>query len=138
LKRTLKSVILSLVLIISILPFSASASGEPFSLEAPQNLSATLKYDVNGTPYFELRLNIPESVRKINENLKQDPEYYSGTYCSGIEIKVDYKYGQYDWNQGPSLYWDNTDYVSEFIDRGGYWEYRPFDSGDFNTTNIKS
>jgi len=136
-KGKILSMVITLVLILSLFHFTALASELP-TLEAPRNLTATLKSDSEGIPYFELKLDIPLSVQEVNENLIQNPEHYENIACDGIEIVFDYKYGQYDWNEGPSLYWNTSDSVAEFIDRGGYWEYRPFDNGDFDTTEIKS
>ncbi|MBN2221178.1 MAG: S-layer homology domain-containing protein, partial [Vallitaleaceae bacterium] len=44
----------------------------------------------------------------------------------------------YDWNEGPTQTWNTEDSLSEFLDRGGYWEYEPFDAGDGDTININS
>lgn len=137
-KKRALSMFVTLAMVFSLFTLSAMAADEPFILDAPTNLTATLKYDQNGLPYFELRLDIPETVRTINSNLQGNPEYYEGISCDGIEIEFEYKYGGYNWNEGPSAYWNTTDSVTEFIDRGGYWEYTPFDSGDFDTVDIKS
>ncbi|MGI6435900.1 MAG: S-layer homology domain-containing protein [Syntrophomonadaceae bacterium] len=136
-QRRIISMLLALMLALTMFPYTALAS-QPFTLEAPQNLTATLKYDAENLPYFELKLDIPASVRQINDNLKQDADYYPGVSCDGIDIIFDYKYGQYDWNEGPTELWNTSDYLTEFIDRGGYYEYRPFDSGNFETVDIKS
>lgn len=137
-KRRVWSMIVTLAMVFSLFSLSAMAADEPFTLDKPTNLTATLKVDPDGVPYFEIKLDIPETVRTINSNLQGDPAYYEGISCDGIEIEFEYKYGQYDWNEGPSAYWNTTDSVTEFVDRGGYWEYTPFDSGDFDTVDIKS
>lgn len=131
------SLVLTMILLLSIFPFTALAN-ELTLLEAPQNLTASLKYDSSGIPYFELRLDVPSSVRQISENIRENPDYYDGISSLDVEIVFDYKYGEYDWNEGPSLYWSTSDYVVDFIDRGGYWEYRPFDDGDFDTVDIEA
>lgn len=137
-KRKILSMVIIIAMTFSLLSLSAYAADEPFTLVAPTNLTATLKYNDDGVPYFELRLDIPSTVRTINSNLQENPDYYEGTSCDGIEIEFEYKYGQYDWNEGPSEYWNTTDSITEFVDRGGYWEYSPFDSGDYDTVDIKS
>lgn len=129
------SVLLTMVLLLTLFPLTALANA-PFSLEAPTNLTGAVKYD-DGVPYFELKLNIPGSVKTINSNLIDDAEYYEGTYCDGIEIVFDYKYADYDWNEGPSLYWNTSISVADYVDNGLY-EYYPFDEGDFDTIDIKN
>ena len=130
------SVVLTVALLLTLFPLTALAS-EPFLLEAPTNLTGEIKYDVNGVPYFELTLSIPESVKTINSNLVGDPEYYEGKYCDNIEIVFDYKYGNYDWNEGPSVYWNTSISVSDYIEDGLY-EYHLYDEGDFDTVDIKN
>lgn len=130
------SVFLTLALLLTLFPLTALAS-EPFSLEAPKNLTGELKIRDDGIPYFELKLTVPESVKTINSNLVDNPDYYDGTSCDGIEIIFDYKYGNYDWNEGPSLYWNTSMAVSDYLELGAY-EYEPFDEGDFDTVDIKN
>jgi hypothetical protein len=130
------SVFLTLALLLTLFPLTALAS-EPFSLEAPKNLTGELKIRDDGIPYFELKLTVPESVKTINSNLVDNPDYYDGISCDGIEIIFDYKYGNYDWNEGPSLYWNTSMAVSDYLELGAY-EYEPFDEGDFDTVDIKN
>jgi hypothetical protein len=130
------SVLLITALLLTLFPLTALAN-EPFFLEAPKNLTGELKFDDDGLPYFELKLDIPDSVKTINSNLESDSEYYEEIYCDYIEIIFDYKYGNYDWNEGPSKYWYTSMSVSDFLERGSYI-YEPFDEGDFDTTDIKS
>lgn len=126
-KRNFLALVISFVLILGLLPATALADSASFSMDAPVNLKAELKEDHNGLPYFELRLDVPESVKALDAKIAEDPEYFEGKQCDPIEISFDYKYGNYDWNEGPSHFWQTTDYLSEFLDRGHY-EYRPFDS----------
>lgn len=110
---------------------------EPFTLEAPQNLTAELKYDQDNIPYFEIKLDIPQSVKDIDAKLIEDSEYFKGKSCEPIEIQVDYKYADYDWNEGPSLYWSTSISVEDFLWNGVY-EYRPFEEiDDAGAVNIK-
>ena len=37
-------------------------------LEAPQNLTAELKYDIDNVPYFEIKFDVPQSVKDIEES----------------------------------------------------------------------
>jgi hypothetical protein len=109
----------------------------PFTLEAPQNLTAELKYDQDNIPYFEIKLDIPQSVKDIDAKLIEDSEYFKGKSCYPIEIQVDYKYADYDWNEGPSLYWNTSISVEDFLSDGVY-EYHPFeDIDDAGAVNIK-
>lgn len=130
------SVLLTVALLLTLFPLTALAS-EPFSLEAPKNLIAELKYRDDGVPYFEIKLDIPDSVKTINSNLVNDQEYYEGTYCDNIDIVFDYKYGNYDWNEGPSLYWNTSITVTDYLEYG-YYEYDLYDEGDFDTVDIKN
>lgn len=120
-----KVITLVLAILISLsLPFAALAeSGVPFSLEAPKNLSAKLVYTDEGIPYFELRLDIPQSVIDINRKIIGGE--YPGYGIDEIAIIFDYKYGEYDWNEGESLYWDTSMSVTEYLDFGCY-EYFPW------------
>ncbi len=70
----LKVFALTLVILIAMaLPGTASAAGDqPYTLAAPTNLTAELKYDFEGVPYFELKLNTPQSVVAVNNNILDD------------------------------------------------------------------
>ncbi|HHV59445.1 MAG TPA: S-layer homology domain-containing protein [Clostridiaceae bacterium] len=129
------------VLLISMMSFAVSAEEgtdsfdevvelkAPFSLETPQNLTAELKYDEDNLPYFEIKLDIPQSVLEINANLSENDEYYKGIRCEEICIQFDYKVNDYDWNEGPSLYWNTSMWIEDYLD-DGYFEYRPYSSYD--------
>ncbi|NLX75856.1 MAG: S-layer homology domain-containing protein [Clostridiaceae bacterium] len=147
-KKRIISIML-LVCFISIFSFNAMAAtdkpeghkpdngDEPFTLESPENLTAELKYDQDNMPYFEIKLDIPQSVKEIDAKLIEDSEYYKGKSCYPIEIQIEYKYGNYDWNEGPSLYWNTSIYLEDFINDGVY-QYRPFqDVDDAGAVNIK-
>lgn len=136
--------IMMLVLcLISVLPFNVLAettdrpeertpeTGDaPFALEAPRNLTAELKYDQDDVPYFEIKLDIPQSVKDINAKLIEDGEYFKGKMCDPVVIQIEYKYGNYDWNEGPSLYWDTSTTVEGFLNDGGVYHYYPFEEVD--------
>lgn len=142
--------IILVICVISIFPLNALAEttdnpnsikpedgDEPFTLEAPQNLTAELKYDIDNVPYFEIKFDVPQSVKDIEAKLNEDSEYYEGTSCYPIEVQIDYKYGDYDWNEGPSLYWNTSIYLESFLSDGVY-DYHPFqDVDDEGATNIK-
>lgn len=134
-------VLLLVVFIFSTLPFAAFADEEengPFTLDAPKKLAAELKYDEEGLPYFALTLDVPESVQKINQNLLDDDGYYQGTSCYPVEIQFEYKFGDYDWNEGPSLYWNTDRPLDEFLSEG-FYEYRPYEDVDSaGSINIES
>lgn len=131
--------LLTLILMIGALPYTAAAAvGDPFTLEAPTDLTAELKKDEEGRPYFELRINIPQSVRDLDAKLVENSEYFDGKNCEEIQLAFEYKYGEYDWNEGPSQYWNTSVYVSEFIE-DGYFNYDPFDSSTkYEDVDIKS
>lgn len=130
--------LLTFVLIIGALPLTVFADGDPFTLEAPTGLTAELKKDPDGLPYFELRLNVPQSVRDLDAKLVEDSEYFDGKVCEEIQLTFDYKYGEYDWNEGPSLYWSTSTYLADFLENG-YFEYHPFDSSTkYEDVDIKS
>jgi hypothetical protein len=142
-------VIMLVVCILCIFPFNvfAQTNGnpasetpedgyEPFTLEAPQNLTAELKYDEDNMPYFELKFDTPESVIEINEKLLEDDNYFEGTSCYSIEVQIDYKYADYDWNEGPSKYWSTSAYLEDFL-RDGFYEYYPYQEEDETTVIIK-
>lgn len=131
--KKILSMFLVMVLVLTLFPLTALADG-PFTLEAPTDLTAELKYDTDGIPYFELDLNVPKGVLDINKQILEQDEPYPGYMCEEIIIEFEYKYGNYGWNEGPSLYWDTTTYLSNF----DKFEYRPFDEGDWDTVDIKS
>jgi putative cell wall-binding protein len=114
-----------------------AASSVPFTLESPKNLTAEMKYDLNGIPYFELKLDIPQSVKNIDKNIIENAEYYPGIYCDPIEIIFEYKYANYDWNEGPSVYWDTSMLVADYLEKGKY-EYELVDQGGLDKIDIKS
>lgn len=128
-KRKIFVLLLSILLIIGLVPLNTLAADGPFfTLEAPKNLTAELKYDEVGIPYFELKLEVPQSVKNINDIINEDPEYYEGVACSPVEVRFEYKYANYDWNQGPSEYWNTDMDLNEYLGHG-YFQYRPFDKG---------
>ncbi len=127
------SFVLLMSLLLTLFPLTAFAEG-PFTLETPTNLTAELKYDQDGVPYFEIDLNIPQSVININNNLLEDHLYYPGYSTTPVEIDFEYKYANYDWNEGPTIYWYTSAYVEDF----DVYEYRPFDEGDWDITDIKA
>lgn len=131
--------LLTFLMIIGALPLTTlAAAGDPFTLELPIGLTAELKKDQDGQPYFELRLNVPQSVKDLNAKLVEDSEYFEGKICEEIQLVFDYKYGEYDWNEGPSLYWSTSTYLADFLDNG-YFEYHPFDSSTkYEDVDIKS
>ena len=117
---------LVLLLLVSSMPLGASAANSPpFTLDAPKNLTAELKYDQNNWPYFAIKLDVPQSVEAINKNLIEDPQYYSGTNSSPIKIRFQFKYGDYDWNKGPSLY-DITEMSLDDLLDGNTFAYYPY------------
>lgn len=110
--------------------FSAlAANSAPFTLDAPENLTVELKYDQNNWPFFAITMDVPESVQSINRNLNGDPQYYSGTNCSPIKIRFQFKYGNYDWNKGPSLYNITEMSVDDLLD-GNTFAYYPYEEED--------
>lgn len=136
-------VLMLVMLIFSIFPFNVLADttdrpdasrpddgDEPFILDTPKNLTAELKYDLDDVPYFEIKLDIPETVKDIDAKLNEDSEYYKGKSCYPIEIQIEYKYGDYEWNEGPSLYWNTSTYVEDFLSRGGVYHYYPYSETD--------
>jgi len=137
-KRNILALAICFIIVLSLMPGSVLAAGGPFTLEAPTNLRAELKFDIDGLPYFELKLDVPQSVKAINEKIIEDYAAYNGFICDQIYVEFDYKYADYDWNEGPSHVWTTTDYLSDYLDRG-YFEYRPFDSSKtYDEVDIKS
>ncbi|NLL46665.1 MAG: S-layer homology domain-containing protein [Clostridiales bacterium] len=123
---------LVLFLFIGIMPLSTlAANSTPFILDAPENLTVELKYDQNNWPYFAITMDVPESVQAINKNLNDNPGYYSGTNCSPIRIRFESRYGNYDWNQGPSLY-DITEMSLDDLLEGNAFAYYPYEEEDAN------
>ncbi|NLK43511.1 MAG: S-layer homology domain-containing protein [Tissierellia bacterium] len=129
---------LSLLLIIGLLPLTAIADSAPTTLEAPTNLRAELKEDSDGVPYFELTLEVPKSVKDLNEKILEDSYYFEGKIFEEVEVHFEYKYADYDWNEGPSHYWNTSMYLADLLEDGHY-EYYPFDSSTkFGDIDIKS
>lgn len=129
-KNKVTALTLVLLLLISVAPLEVLAvNAAPFTLEAPQNLNVELKYDQNNWPYFALKLDVPQSVQAINQNLNSDNQYYASTNCSPIKIKFEFKYGNYDWNKGPSLY-DITEVSVDDLLGGNTFNYYPYEEGD--------
>lgn len=121
---------LVLLLFISSTPLGAfAANSEPFTLDAPKNLTVELKYDQNDWPYFAISMDVPESVQKVNSNLNVDTQSYSGANCSPIKIRFESKYGNYDWNQGPFLY-NITEMSLDDLLEGNAFAYYPYEEED--------
>lgn len=122
--------LLILFLFVSTIPFDTLAvSSTPFTLGAPENLTVELRYDQNNWPYFAIKLDVPENVQSINKNLNEDSQYYPGTNCSSIKIRFESKHGNYDWNQGPSLYNITELSVDDLLD-GNTFAYYPYEEED--------
>lgn len=114
------------------------AESKPTSLPAPVNLSATLKYDSDEIPYFELKLDVPQLVKDIDKKITDsEGTCFDGYNFDNIYIEFDYKYGNYDWNEGESAYWNTTISVADLLEVG-YYEYYPFDSGKNGEIDIKA
>lgn len=135
-KRKLSIILLSFVLMLSMLPLTTLAAEAPYALpNGPTNLTAELKTDDEDIPYFELKWNMPQSVVDLAEKitavagLDENP-LFPGYNTDYIEIKFDYKYGKYDWNEGPMVYTDTAFYVDSFVDGNYVFEYRPYDSSN--------
>lgn len=124
-KKRLTVSVLIFTLVIGLIPLTTLAAGTPFQLEAPRNLTAELKFD-DGIPYFELKVDIPQSVREINQNLLEDSYFYEGYDCYPVEIHFDFKYGNYDWNEGPTYYWNTDISVEDYIETHGSFKYYPY------------
>ena len=134
-KRVALCLGLTLVLVLSMsLPAMGATQGPP-DLEAPINLKGELKFDDVGVPYFELTLTVPDSVKKINEHLMDDMEYYKGICCDPVEIALDYKYGDYDWNEGPSMTGEFNTLLAYYLDVGRI-HYYLYDKGGWDETVI--
>ena len=57
----------------SLVPFGVFArDAEPFTLEAPENLTVELKKDQNNWSYFAMTVDVQEAVREITQNLGDD------------------------------------------------------------------
>lgn len=118
---------LSLLLIIGLFPLPAITESAPVALEAPTNLKAEVKEDRDGIPYFELTMDVPKSVIDLNEKILKDSYYFEGKNFAEVEVHFEYKYADYDWNEGPSRYWTTSMYLEDLLDYG-YYEFYPYDS----------
>lgn len=126
------------IILLGLMPYSALAGNDHFALEKPVNLRAELKWDTEGLPYFELKLDVPQSVKSLNEMLSEDYAAIEGLICDPVCVEFDYRYADYDWNEGPSHVWTTSAYLTDFLDQG-YFEYRPFDSSkEYDEVDIKS
>ncbi len=124
------SIIGSLLLIVHLFPLGAiAANSEPFTLVAPENLTVELKVDQNKWSYFAITVDVPDTVQSINENLSDDYQYYPGANCLPIGIRFESKYGEYDWNEGPSLYTVTDMTVSDLLG-GNVYKYYPYEEED--------
>jgi len=129
-------IFLLLVFVMSaMLPDIAYAEEGPFQLGTPQNLTAELKYDSDGIPYFELKLDVPQSVIEINEKIIN--EEFEDYDCSEIEIQFDFKYGDFDWNEGDSMYWNTSSYLVGYLSEGSYNYYPWQEQGEYGELKIE-
>ncbi|NLV22373.1 MAG: S-layer homology domain-containing protein [Syntrophomonadaceae bacterium] len=128
-KTKVTVLLFALLLFIWVAPAEVLAANAPFTLEAPQNLKVELKYDQNNWPYFALTLDVPQGVQAINHNLNSNNQYYAGTNSSPVKVRFEFKYGQYDWNQGPSLY-DITEVSVDDLLAGNTFNYYPYEEED--------
>ena len=128
----LRNLVLALFLCISLglLPQGVVASDSvPFSLDAPTNLTVEIKHDQNNWPYFAITLDVPERVQTINDNLSADYQHYPGANCMPVVIRFEAKYGDYDWNQAPSMYTLTEMAVSDLLG-GNEYGYYPYEEPD--------
>ncbi len=129
---------LSLLLMIGLFPISALSKSDYIKLEAPTNLKVDLMEDSEGVPYFRLTLDVPKSVKDLNQKILEDSHELEGINIAEVEVHFEYKYADYDWNQGPSRYWNTSTYLADFLENG-YFEYHPFDSSTkYEEIDIKS
>ena len=61
------------------------------TIEAPQNLTVELKTYEEGIPYFQLKMQVPDSVKALGEGISED----EATLFYEMECKV----GNGDWKQ---------------------------------------
>lgn len=129
-KRKAWSLALALSIGLCFLSLVVSASDSvPFSLDAPENLTVELKRDQNNWPYFAVTLDVPESVQTINANLSEDYQHYPGANCLPVAIRFESKYGDYDWNEAPSMYTLTEMAVSDLLG-GNEYGYYPYEEED--------
>jgi hypothetical protein len=129
-KRKVWALFLALLLSVALLSHGTlAADSEPFVLEAPLNLTVELKKDQNDWSYFAMTVDVPETVRTITENLSEDYQYYGGANCLPPGIRFECKYGDYDWNEGPSMYTYTEMAVSDMVD-GNVFSYYPYEEED--------
>lgn len=129
-KSKIGALILALLFSLSLLPLETLASDSvPFTLEAPENLTVELQVDQNNWSYFAITLDVPEAVQLINENLSDDYQSYPGANCLPIGIRFESKYGDYDWNEGPSLYTVTDMTVGDLL-AGNVYKYYPYEEED--------
>ncbi|MCK9524770.1 MAG: S-layer homology domain-containing protein [Limnochordia bacterium] len=129
-KSKVWALIFVLLFSLSLLPQETLASDSvPFTLAAPENLTVEIKMDQNNWAYFAITMDVPESVRVINENLSEDFHHYSGANCLPTSICFESKYGDYDWNEGPSLYTVTDMAVSDLLG-GNVYGYYPYEEED--------
>ncbi len=135
-KHKLSIILLSFILTLGMLPLTVLAAGAPYTLHnGPTNLTAELKTDDEGIPYFELKWDMPQSVVELAEKISavagfDENSLFPGYNTDYIVIQFDFKYGKYDWNEGPSVYTDTDFYVDSFVDGNYVFGYRPYDSSN--------
>ncbi len=113
--------IFSLVICLLMVVTSFSYAGTNIkSIEAPKNLKVETKSYDSGHPYFELSVQVPESVKAIHENAEEDE--------SELFYEVDWRVG----NGG----WEYTGGVS--LSLGNIIEMNPEDMGINENIDIKA
>ena len=128
--KRIRFFVLVLFVSLCLLPQGAYASDSvPFVLDVPENLAVELLMDQNNWAYFAIALDVPLAVQTINENLSEDPQYYSGTNCLPIGIRIESKHGDYDWNEGPSMYTLSAMTVNDLLG-GNVYKYYPYEEED--------
>lgn len=91
-----KVVIIALSLILFVTSMAYAESGAVKTIEAPQSLTVEVKEQADGYPYFQLKIQVPASVKALNEAA---PETGSDLF-----YEIEYKIGNGSWEMAGSAH----------------------------------
>ncbi|HHV99508.1 MAG TPA: S-layer homology domain-containing protein [Clostridiaceae bacterium] len=85
--KRIAAIVLFLIMVVTSMAYAESSTVK--TVEAPQNLTVEIKEEEDGYPYFQLDMQVPESVKALHEAAQEDG--------SNLFFEAEYKVGDGGW-----------------------------------------